>query len=134
MEVKKVSEKKPERPDVAGAERTETRPRYTPPTDIYEKEDGLVLLMDMPGVDEKNVEVKLEEGVLSVLGRVEPEDCGDRRLVVQEYGVGDYMRSFTVNEAINTQKIEAELHNGVLTIFLPKAEEAKPRKIPVKAV
>lgn len=134
LEIKKTEESQPQTTPVEQVERTRSRPRYSPPTDIFEKEDGLVLMMDMPGVEEKNVEVQLENGVLSVYGRVDAEEYGNHRLLLNEYGVGDYQRSFTVNEDIDTRNVAAELHNGVLKIFLPKAEEAKPRKITVKSV
>jgi HSP20 family molecular chaperone IbpA len=134
LEIEKEEKSKAEQKDLERAEQTESRPRYVPPADIYEKEDGLVLLLDMPGVAEKDVEVKLEDGVLTIWGRVEDSAPGDRRALLREYGVGDYQRAFTVNEAVDVNAIAAELHNGVLRVFLPRAEEARPRKIPVKTV
>ena len=128
------AERRPEKASPATIERAESRPRYASPSDIFERDDGLVLLLDMPGVAQKNVEVKLEDRLLSVSGGVEPEEVGDRKSLLEEYVVGDYHRSFTVNEEVDTAGITAELHNGVLKVFLPKAEAARPRKIPVTTV
>jgi HSP20 family protein len=118
---------------VEPAERTEDRPRFIPRADIFEGRDGLVLILDMPGVDEKQVSVHLENGVLAITGRVEPENLGDRPPLLQEYQVGDFHRSFTLSEEVDPKGIEAELKDGVLRIHLPKVEEVRPRRIPVKA-
>ena len=128
------AERRPEKASLETVERAESRPRYASPSDIFERDDGLVLLLDMPGVAQKNVEVKLEDRLLSVSGGVELEDVGDRKPLFEEYVPGDYHRSFTVNQEVDVAGITAELHNGVLKVFLPKAETARPRKIPVTTV
>jgi HSP20 family molecular chaperone IbpA len=115
------------------AETTEGLSWYVPRADIYEEKDALVVLLDMPGVDEKGVTIDLEGGVLSVTGKVSPEDFGERRLVRAEYERGHFRRSFSLSEEVDTKGIEARLRNGTLRIHLPKAEEVKPRQIPVKA-
>jgi HSP20 family protein len=114
-------------------ERTEDRPRFVPRTDIYEEPNGLVLLVDMPGVDQKHLQVNLENGVLTIHGRVESEEFGGRRLWLNEYAVGDFYRSFSLSDEVDVKGITAELRSGVLRVFLPKSEEARPRRIPVKA-
>jgi len=105
---------------------------YTPRFDIWEDENEFVLAGDMPGVTPENVDVRFENGELTVWGKV-PQRKPSGGYWAQEYGVGDYYRSFTVSEAIDGQKIEAEVKDGVLTIHLPKKEEARPRRIAVKA-
>lgn len=115
------------------AERTRAKKLYTPAVDIIEGKDDLVLVADMPGVDEHSVEITLEKDILSIYGKVEPEIPDNHRLVLSEYGVGDYQRSFTISDEIDREKIEATVKNGVLRLTLPKAEKAKTRKIPVSA-
>ena len=116
-----------------GAERTRTRRAYIPRVDIYETEDALFMLADMPGVDENSVDITLEKNVLSINGYVEPAQPDNYSLAYAEYGVGDYQRSFTLSDEIDRDKIEAIVQNGVLRLHLPKAGPAKTRKITVKA-
>ena len=115
------------------AERTRARRAYIPRVDIYETEDALVMLADMPGVDENSVDITLEKNVLSINGYVEPAQPDNYSLAYAEYGVGDYQRSFTLSDEIDRDKIEAIVKNGVLRLQLPKAGPAKTRKITVKA-
>jgi len=105
---------------------------YRPKVDIIETDDELLLLADVPGADAENIEINFEQGVLSVHARVNPRGEDDRTSYgVREYGVGDYARSFQIDEGINTEKIEAELNDGVLAIKLAKHAEAKPKRITV---
>ncbi|MCX7983201.1 MAG: Hsp20/alpha crystallin family protein [Syntrophales bacterium] len=104
---------------------------YVPSVDIYETGDGMVLLIDMPGVDEKSVDVTLDRNVLTIQGRVEPEKFEGYTLAYTEYGVGDYQRAFTISDEVDRDKIEAIMKNGVLKIKLHKAEQAKARKIAI---
>lgn len=106
---------------------------YVPKVDIYETGEGMELLVDMPGVDEKTVEVTLDRNVLTILGRVEPDKFEGYNLAYTEYGVGDYQRAFTISDEIDREKIEAVVKNGVLRITLHKAEQAKARKIAITA-
>ena len=114
-------------------ERTRERTVFIPRADIYEREDALVLVADMPGVNEKTVEINVERGVLTITGRVGAEEVKDHRLTYAEYETGDFERSFRLAEEVNTDKIEATVKDGVLRLVLPKAETAKPKKITVKA-
>ncbi len=116
-----------------GVERTRSRKVYRPATDIYERKDDIVVTADMPGVDEKSIEVTLEKNLLTIYGKVEPEIPEKHRLAVSEYGVGDYHRVFTVSDEIDKERIQAGVKNGVLRLVLPKAESAKTRRIPVAA-
>lgn len=118
---------------VGSAERTRNRPVYTPRVDILETEQAIVLKADMPGVNEKTVNITLENGVLTIDGSVEWAEPKDYELVYSEFDVGDFRRVFTLSEAIDQSRIEARVSNGVLSLTLPKAEEAKPRQITVKA-
>jgi HSP20 family molecular chaperone IbpA len=106
---------------------------YVPKVDIYETGQSMVLIVDMPGVDEKSVDVTLDRNVLSIHGRVEPEAFEGYSLAYTEYGTGDFQRAFTVSDEIDREKIEAVMKNGVLKITLHKAEQAKARKIAITA-
>ncbi len=127
-----VMTKKEERTP-AGVERTSPHPVFVPRCDIYESSEGLMLLADMPGVDEKSVNVDLEAGVLTITGRIVEEKFPEKELVYREFRTGDYKRAFTLSEEVDTSKIDANLKNGVLRVYLPKVEKAKPRKIAVMA-
>jgi len=118
---------------VEGAERTRTRRVYVPRVDIYETGETIVVLADIPGVDEKSVDVTLEKNILSIAGYVESESPDNYALAYAEYEAGDFERSFTLSDEIDREKIEATVKNGVLRLYLPKAGPAKARKITVKA-
>jgi len=114
-----------------GAERTRERPAFVPRADVYETGDTIVVVADMPGVDEKSLDITLEDNVLTINAYVEPEMPEGYGLAYAEYRVGDYLRAFTVSDQIDQDGIEATVRDGVLRLYLPKAEEAKMRKIPV---
>lgn len=106
---------------------------FRPRTDIVDAEGGVTLMMEMPGVAVDDVDIELENRVLTVHGRAHRSNPENFRLAYAEYGEGDYERAFTVSEEFDPAKIKAELRNGVLWLTLPRAEAAKPRKIAVKA-
>jgi len=114
-----------------GVERTRSRKVYTPAVDIVEKENEIIVVADMPGADEKSVDITLEKNVLTIYGRIEPEVPEGHRLAVAEYGIGDYQRVFTLSEEVDRDKIKATVKKGVLKVTLPKAETVKTRKIEV---
>jgi HSP20 family protein len=116
-----------------GAERTRARPVYAPNTDIFETEDGLVILADMPGVSPDGVDVTLERNVLTIRGRTEDSPPQGFSPVYLEYQPGDYERVFTLSEDIEAERIEAGVKNGVLRLFLPKAGPAQTKRIQVRA-
>jgi len=120
-----------ERREVAQPERTQ-QVSYVPRFDIWESDDELLLYGDLPGVKPEDLDIQFENNELTVHGKVGPRHEGIN-FVYGEYGIGDFHRSFTVGEAIDADKISAELHNGVLTLHLPKTEKVKPRRIEVKA-
>ncbi|HPH97116.1 MAG TPA: Hsp20/alpha crystallin family protein [Anaerolineaceae bacterium] len=116
------------------SERTHDRPCFIPQTDIYETRDHILLNLDMPGVKAETINVTLEKNILTInaeAARVEtPEGY---RLVLNEYQIGDFERSFRINELIDREHIEAKYKDGVLHLALPKAEQAKSHKIAVQA-
>ena len=106
---------------------------FAPRVDIYENKDSLFLLADMPGVDEKTVDIELEKNVLTITGRVDNGRINDATMMYSEYEIGDYERVFTLSDEIDRDKIVATVKNGVLRLELPKAEKVKPKKISIKA-
>jgi HSP20 family molecular chaperone IbpA len=104
----------------------------TPPIDIFDNGEGLVLRADLPGVSGDSLELQVQDNKLTLFGRVAPQAPPDARLVHQEYRVGDYLRSFILSEDVDHERISAKLTNGVLEVFLPRAPQAEPRKIQVK--
>jgi HSP20 family protein len=102
---------------------------FIPNTDIYETEEALTVVLEVPGVERSNVNISVEDGVLSIEGRIDSSKYKDLVPIYTEYSVGDYRRSFSLSSQIEQQKIKADLNDGVLTITLPKAEQAKPRRI-----
>ena len=113
--------------------REQTRPgRYfLPEVDIFESEDGLRLWADMPGVTEKEAEVILKDGMLTITGMVDASIYNQLSPLYTEYNVGNFYRQFALNEEIDDSRIKARMRNGVLEVELPKREHAKPRKIEV---
>jgi HSP20 family molecular chaperone IbpA len=104
---------------------------YQPNTDIFEDEGSLTLVMEMPGVRKENVDITIEKNVLDVEGKIDFTQYQDLEPVYTEYNVGHYKRSFSLSSKIDQGKISAEMDNGLLTLVLPKAEEAKPRTIKI---
>jgi HSP20 family molecular chaperone IbpA len=115
-----------------GVERTRSGRVYTPAVDIYETAEAIVLVADMPGVDESSVDVTLEKGVLTIYGRVQPWQFEGHTLRYAEYGIGDYQRSFTISNQIDWERIEGSVSNGVLRLTLPKTGPAQAKKIAIK--
>jgi HSP20 family protein len=126
-----IEKKEASNPELA--ERTRQRRVYTPDVDIIEKKDEIVLVADMPGVDEQSIDLTLEKNVLTIYGRVDFEMPESHKLIRSEYGVGDFQRAFTLSDEVDKEKIQASVRNGVLKVTLPKAAAAKTRKIEVKA-
>lgn len=128
---KEMSKKEAEIPQ--GVERTRPHKVYTPDVDIVERKDDIMVTADLPGVDEKTLDITLEKNLLTIYGRVESAVPERHRLAYSEYGVGDYQRTFTLSDEVDKEKIQATMKNGVLRLILPKAEAAKTRKITVSA-
>ena len=113
-------------------EETRSQERYiTPPVDIYETTNGLVVTADLPGVAKEGLDIRVENNLLTIRGKAAHAAPGDP--IYREYGLVNFFRQFELNERVDQNKISAELKHGVLTLSLPKAEQAKPRKIEVIA-
>jgi HSP20 family protein len=104
---------------------------FIPTADIYETTDALKVVLEMPGVEKNNVNVRVEDGVLTVEGRLDFSKYRDLQPLYTEYNVGHYSRSFRLTTKIDQSKIGAEMKDGVLSLVLPKAEEAKARTVQV---
>jgi HSP20 family protein len=105
---------------------------FLPTADVYETEDALSVILEMPGVEKNNVDVRVEGGVLKVEGRLDSSKYQGLQPLYTEYNIGHYFRSFQLSSKIDHNRIEAELKDGVLALTLPKVEEAKPRTIQIK--
>jgi len=132
-ETKELQEVEKQEITTEGVERTRARKAYVPRVDIFETADEIVVVADMPGVDENSVEITLEKNVLSLAGYVEPSRPEAYSLAYAEYDQGDYQRSFTLSDEVDRENIQATVKNGVLRLHLPKAAPVKARKIAVKA-
>lgn len=113
-------------------ERTVAGRFFIPQTDIVENKESLVIIMDLPGVKKENLRVKLENNVLDIEGWIDYSPYEKLNPVYTEYSIGNYARRFTVSHTVDTRNIDAVLKDGVLSLTLLKAPEAKPREIQVK--
>jgi HSP20 family protein len=113
-------------------ESTTGLPTFIPQVDIYEDAKVITVLADMPGVDKEGVSIDLTEDQLTIQGKVDTADEGET-LLHKEYEPGNYFRQFTLSDGIDREKITAKMTDGVLTLTLPKAEKAVPRKIEITA-
>ena len=104
---------------------------YIPYADIHETDDALTVVMEVPGVEKKDLNVALENGVLRVDAQIDFAKYEDLEPVYTEYNVGHYTRSFTLSNKIDQERISALLDDGVLTLTLPKAKETQPRRISI---
>lgn len=127
-----------ENPDDAAGDLTpDVRPTpqkwvRTPPIDIFEIDDGLVLRADLPGVSPEALELQVQDNRLTLFGRVDSPVDDEARLVHQEYHSGDFLRSFILSDDVDHERITAKLTNGVLEVTLPKTPRAQPRRISIQ--
>ena len=105
---------------------------FVPPTDIYETKDALRVTLEMPGVSKNNVDIRVEDGILTVEGRLDFSKYEGLQPLYTEYNIGHYSRNFRLPTEIDQGKIAAEMNDGVLSLVLPKLERAKPRMIEIK--
>jgi HSP20 family molecular chaperone IbpA len=105
---------------------------YVPATDIYEANDALTVVMEVPGIDRKDVEVRLENDELHVEARLDLSKYEGMEPLYTEYNVGHFSRTFSLSQKIDQQQITAALDDGVLTLTLKKVQEAMPRRIEIK--
>ena len=119
--------------NVSGTERIRAGKAFLPRADIYETDNELMAVVDMPGVDKDSVEITLEKNILTINGFVEAEQPENYNLAYAEYEIGDFQRSFTLSNEIDFEKIEAVVKDGVLRLRLPKVGPAQTKKIAIKA-
>lgn len=112
--------------------KTETRRSWTPPVDVLETKDEIVIVADVPGVTADGLDIQIENGLLTIEARVEKRRETEPTYLLREHGATTFARSFNVGDGVNTEAISAEIRDGKLTLHLPKAEAAKPRRIDVK--
>ena len=112
-------------------ERTVPGRYYAPLTDIYETDNGLMIVMEMPGVTKERVSIDLQGDVLRIEGQIDFSQYKGMEPVYTEYNVGHYVRTFSLPSKIDREKIAAQLEDGVLTLTLPKVLEAQPRRISI---
>ncbi|UZP67335.1 Hsp20/alpha crystallin family protein [Desulfovibrio mangrovi] len=105
--------------------------RIVPASDILEREDGFHIIMDIPGVVKEALAIEIEENELKVTGKVERQSDSAMRRIHTEFGPVEYVRTFTLTDMVDKDKVKASISNGVLDLFLPRAEAAKPRRIEV---
>ena len=114
------------------SERIRERATFIPKTDIFETEEDIVLVIDMPGVSEGSIDITLEKDTLTITGISVVEAPEDHTLAFSEYRVGDYERNFRVTDQIDKENIQAVYKDGILRLTLPKADEVKIKKINIK--
>jgi HSP20 family protein len=114
------------------AERTRPGLVFTPAADIFETDKEITLLADMPGVKAADLNIDLNENILTLDGDVKMPEAENEVDVIREYRTGKYYRQFSLSQGIDQSKIDAEMKDGVLRLKLPKVEAAMPRKIAVK--
>ena len=121
-----------EKKELVSKDETTVPVRYfVPTTDIFETEDALTVVMEVPGVNNEAVDISVENQVLKIEAKIDPSKYDGMEPLYTEYNVGHFARSFTLSNKIDQQQISAKLEDGVLTLTLKKAKEAVPRKISV---
>jgi len=113
-------------------ERTRSRRSFIPKADIYETDKEIIILADIPGANDKTVDITLEKNILSITAYIEPVRRDGFEIAYAEYEEGDYQRSFRLSDEIDRDKIEAAVSDGVLRLLLPKSLGARTKKISVK--
>ena len=113
-------------------ELTQDKPVFSPLTDIYESMESIYVVCDVPGVQEKNIDISLENDVLTITAYQDEEQYEGYQALYKSYDRGIFQRSFTLSQTIDKAKIKATVKQGVLKIELPKSEEVKPKKISVE--
>ena len=116
------------------SEPTKPMKQFIPTVDIYENENSVTLLAEMPGVSKNGVEIKLDDGNLFIEGSMQgDQEMAGKTVLLKEYEVGNFVRKFSVSETIDQENIEAVMANGILKLVLPKIKPAQPKKIEIKA-
>jgi len=119
--------------EVRGTENTRSGQFYRPNVDIIETAEELVLYADLPGAKSEDIDINFEDSSLVIHGKVNNRQSNETSYLLEEFGVGDFYRTFKVSEHVDAARITAEFRDGVLVLHLPKVEAVKPRKITVQA-
>ena len=119
MDTKQTQMQKKETSDVQSAERTRWGKIFSPAIDIIETDNELKIYADMPGVDQKTIDITIDQGVLTIQGNVDSAALDEYELVYQEYDIGDFQRSFRLADSVDQEKISANYKEGVLELILP---------------
>jgi len=121
-----------EKRELVGKEEKTVPARYfIPATDIHETDEALTVVMEVPGVEKKDVDINLENNVIRIEGRIDAKKYDGLEPLYTEYNVGHFARSFTLSGKVDQQRIDAQLEDGVLTLTLWKAKDALPRRIEI---
>lgn len=132
-ESKAMEVQKQEIIDPQDLERTRDRRCFVPRADIFETDENIVIVADMPGVDKESIDIVLEKNILTINGFVDPDNFDDFSLEFEEFCQGDYQRSFKISNAIDRDKIAATIKDGVLNLRLAKTDAVQTKKITVKS-
>ena len=108
-------------------------PRYRPATDILEREDGFVIYIDLPGVRREDMTIDLQEDELTVTGRTSLDQSEGEHFVEMQFGDCEYVRSISITDIVDRERIKANLEGGVLELVLPKVEKVQPKRIEIQA-
>lgn len=104
----------------------------TPTIDIFESEDNFTVIAKMPGVEKENLKIKLEDGNLVIMGRIDYDNLTNKNYVLKESEIGNYYRKLKLSKGIDLDKIDAQLTNGQLLVLLPKQSGIKPKSIEIQ--
>jgi len=113
-------------------ETTKPEKHFVPAVDIFENNEQITVVAEMPGVPVEGINVNLEDDLLTIQGVKQPDELPEARVLLQEYETGHYLRRFTLAESIDQENIKASLNDGLLTVILPKSAPARPQKIEIK--
>ena len=116
----------------ANRETSTTEPALVPPVDVLENESGITVKADLPGVSKESLAIRVDGETLTIEGQVSLGEAASLEAVYAEIRNAQYKRSFVLSRDLDTSRIDAAMKNGVLTLTVPKLEQAKPRRIPVR--
>jgi HSP20 family molecular chaperone IbpA len=132
LQVQENQEQVQEKQEVNWEEALEKECWVAPLVDIFETEDEYTLSANMPGVSKENVKIKIEDGNMTIMGKVDYESLLSKKCILSENEIGNFYRKFRISESIDDSKIQAKLENGQLIVNMPKHERVKPKTIEIK--
>jgi HSP20 family protein len=131
MAAAKDLEVQKKRPVQSQEESTAPVNMFVPTTDIFETDDALNVLVEMPGVEKGNVDISVKDRILTIDGRIDFKKYAGMQPVYTEYSIGNFHRRFSLSNKVDASNIRAEMHDGLLMLTIPKAEEAKAQRIEI---